>query len=266
MLQDIPIPTVIGGAQVKPGQESVGRMNVPPMNYAGTPGQNPQLPTPTPSGFTNPPSGTTAPNGNTWSPAAATGEADNSTTDPSATANAGGSNFASAGAAAAARKAYSSQFRTPSGAQNNPHMPLLGAAGTAYARAVPSLHPVPRSTLPDPDMVFDLLMRRTAPPSTGSAPSIDDDSFFAVAADNVQTPREFRGQGHGQPHPSGLSALMFGFADLIIHSLFRTSNRDPSVNLTSSYLDLSPLYGVDETEMNSKSLFLILINAVLIIY
>ncbi|PVF94289.1 heme peroxidase [Serendipita vermifera] len=252
MLQDTKIPTVINGAAVKPGQESVGRMNVPPMCGPTGPGnQNPQLATPAPSGFVDH-SATT--NGNPW-PGARPGGADATTTDPSATANAGGPNFATAAAAEAARKAYSSQFRTPSGAQNNPHLPLLGAAGTAYARAVPSLHPIPRSTLPDPEMVFDLLMKRTAPPSTSRAPSVDDDSFFATAADQVKTPREFRGQGHGQPHPSGLSALMFGFADLIIHSLFRTSNRDPSVNLTSSYLDLSPLYGVDETEMNTVRRF-----------
>ncbi|CAG8505142.1 15835_t:CDS:10 [Acaulospora colombiana] len=261
MLQDTKIPTVINGAAVRPGQESVGRACVPPNHGPAAPGAaptttttggNPQLATPTPSGFA------TIPNGNAQWPGAGPSGAhrpDPTTTDPSATKNAGGSNFASEAAAEAARKAYSSQFRTPSGAQNNPHLPLLGAAGTAYARAVPSLHPIPRSTLPDPDMVFDLLMKRTAPPSTNGAPSIDDDSFFAVAADQVKTPPSFRGQGHGQPHPSGLSSLMFGFADLIIHSLFRTSSRDPSVNLTSSYLDLSPLYGVDETEMNTVRRF-----------
>jgi linoleate 10R-lipoxygenase len=139
--------------------------------------------------------------------------------------------------------AYSTQFRTPSGAQNNPHLPLLGAAGTAYARSVCPQHPMPHASLPDPGMVFDLLMRRTPPPEAVNPSSPNYDPKVAA---------EFRGQGHGQPHPSGLSSLLFAFGDVIIHSLFRTSSKDSSVNLTSSYLDLSPLYGVDETEMQGK--------------
>ena len=64
-------------------------------------------------------------------------------------------------------------------------------------------------------------------------------------------------------HPGGLSSMMFAFAALVIHrcgvslsfssirltsgivypSVFRTSHSDPNVNETSSYCDLSPLYG-----------------------
>jgi len=44
--------------------------------------------------------------------------------------------------------------------------------------------------------------------------------------------------------------LLFAFGDLIIHSLFRTSREAEGINLTSSYLDLSVLYGVDEAEMS----------------
>ena len=64
-------------------------------------------------------------------------------------------------------------------------------------------------------------------------------------------------------HPGGLSFMMFAFAALVIHrygvslpfssiritsgivcpSVFRTSHSDPNINETSSYCDLSPLYG-----------------------
>ena len=34
------------------------------------------------------------------------------------------------------------------------------------------------------------------------------------------------------------------------HSLFRTSPKDQSINNTSSYLDLSPLYGTNQAEQD----------------
>jgi linoleate 10R-lipoxygenase len=37
--------------------------------------------------------------------------------------------------------------------------------------------------------------------------------------------------------------MMFAFANLIIHSLFKTDDKNVWQNNTSSYLDLSPLYG-----------------------
>jgi linoleate 10R-lipoxygenase len=65
-------------------------------------------------------------------------------------------------------------------------------------------------------------------------------------------------------HPAGLSSLMFAFAALVvhrfvstfihwsisaepgtIHSIFRTSHTDVTINETSSYVDLAPLYGVN---------------------
>jgi len=126
---------------------------------------------------------------------------------------------------------YSTQFRTPTGAGNNPHMPLLGASNMPYARSVPSLQPIPPSSLPDSGIVFDALLRRTPPPPGDST---------------------VQGQGHGQDHPSGISTLMFAFATLIVHTLFRTSpGPDKNLNLTSSYLDLSVLYGCNEKEMDS---------------
>jgi hypothetical protein len=51
------------------------------------------------------------------------------------------------------------------------------------------------------------------------------------------------------PHPGGISSLFFAFADLIIHSCFYTDHADWSVNKTSSYLDLSPLYGNSEADI-----------------
>jgi linoleate 10R-lipoxygenase len=37
--------------------------------------------------------------------------------------------------------------------------------------------------------------------------------------------------------------MIFSFASLVTHSLFRTDPRNMTVNNASSYLDLSPLYG-----------------------
>ena len=43
---------------------------------------------------------------------------------------------------------------------------------------------------------------------------------------------------------------MFNFAALVIHTCFRTSHTDWTINETSSYVDLSPLYGVDQTQQD----------------
>ncbi|KAG6889751.1 hypothetical protein C0992_004269 [Termitomyces sp. T32_za158] len=83
---------------------------------------------------------------------------------------------------------------------------------TPYARSVQQSHPLPRNKLPDAGLVFDTLLRR--------------EGFVK--------------------HPAGLSSLMFSFAALVIHSVFRTSHHDWNINETSSYVDLSPLYGHDQ--------------------
>lgn len=44
---------------------------------------------------------------------------------------------------------------------------------------------------------------------------------------------------------------MFSFAALVIHTCFRTSHTDWNINETTSYVDLSPLYGVDDKSQNS---------------
>ncbi|KAG8689421.1 hypothetical protein FRC08_010952 [Ceratobasidium sp. 394] len=105
------------------------------------------------------------------------------------------------------------QFRSPDGGGNNPAMPDLGKAKMPYARSVQGTTPIPPSILPSPELIFDTLLKRDTP--------------------------------GGTPHPAGISSLMFAFAVLIIHSLFRTSPESPFINDTSSYLDLSPLYGHD---------------------
>ncbi|KIK94193.1 hypothetical protein PAXRUDRAFT_143426 [Paxillus rubicundulus Ve08.2h10] len=103
-------------------------------------------------------------------------------------------------------------FRTADGSSNNPDFPNLGKAGTPYARSVQQGNPLPRNQMPDAGLVFDTLLRRD----------------------------EFR------KHPAGLSALMFSFAALVIHSVFRTDHNNVNINMTSGYVDLAPLYGNDQ--------------------
>ncbi|RDB20840.1 Linoleate 10R-lipoxygenase [Hypsizygus marmoreus] len=100
-------------------------------------------------------------------------------------------------------------WRTADGSYNNIDLPNMGKAGTPYARSVQQSHPLPKNQLPDPGLIFDTLLKR--------------EGFVK--------------------HPAGLSSLMFSFAALVIHSVFRTSHHDVNINETSSYVDLSPLYG-----------------------
>ncbi|KAI9449938.1 linoleate diol synthase [Lactarius psammicola] len=101
------------------------------------------------------------------------------------------------------------QYRTADGSNNNICDPNMGKANTPYARSVQQTHPIPRNTLPDPGLVFDTLLKR----------------------------KEF------VRHPAGLSSMMFSFAALVIHTVFRTSHENVNINETSSYVDLAPLYG-----------------------
>ncbi|EMD30619.1 hypothetical protein CERSUDRAFT_145870, partial [Gelatoporia subvermispora B] len=108
-------------------------------------------------------------------------------------------------------------FRSADGRDYNPLIPTLGMAGQPYARSVPSVNPMPKSFLPDAGLVFDMLLKR--------------DKFV--------------------PHPGGLSSLFFAFADLVIHSCFNTRPTDYTINDSSSYLDLSPLYGSSQKQVDS---------------
>jgi linoleate 8R-lipoxygenase / 9,12-octadecadienoate 8-hydroperoxide 8S-isomerase len=106
------------------------------------------------------------------------------------------------------------KYRSADGSGNNVNYPTLGAAGSAYARTVPPMAFQPPNQ-PDPNLIFDSLMAR-------------GDSFT--------------------PHPQGISSMLFYLATIIIHDIFQTSAKDYNINLTSSYLDLSPLYGRNEEE------------------
>ncbi|KAF9259925.1 linoleate diol synthase [Marasmius fiardii PR-910] len=100
-------------------------------------------------------------------------------------------------------------WRSADGSFNNVAISELGRAGKPYARSVQQSHPLAAHELPDPGLIFDSLLKR--------------EGFVK--------------------HPAGLSSLMFSFAALVIHTVFRTSHVDVNINETSSYLDLSPLYG-----------------------
>ena len=85
---------------------------------------------------------------------------------------------------------------------------MLYAAGAPYAKTVPSkTHPL--GALPDPGDIFDRLMARTV----------------------------------DRPSKSGLSSMLIYHATIIIHDIFRTNDSDKNISDSSSYLDLSPLYG-----------------------
>ncbi|KII85619.1 hypothetical protein PLICRDRAFT_56845 [Plicaturopsis crispa FD-325 SS-3] len=107
-------------------------------------------------------------------------------------------------------------YRSADGSNYNPLFPSLGKAGSPYARSVPSTSTTPLSALPDAGLVFDTLLKRD----------------------------------HFEAHPDGISSLFFAFADLVIHCIFNTSHSDWTINDTSSYLDLSVLYGNSEADVD----------------
>ena len=55
----------------------------------------------------------------------------------------------------------------------------------------------------------------------------------------------------GRTSASGLSSMLIYHATIIFHDIFRTNNVDKNISDSSSYLDLSPLYGYTE-EMQRK--------------
>jgi hypothetical protein len=91
---------------------------------------------------------------------------------------------------------------------NNIQFPHIGAANTPYARSVQPLTVMP-GALPDPGLIFDSIFSR--------------DTY--------------------KKHPNNVSSILFYWASLIIHDCFQTDHRDFNMSQTSSYLDLSPLYG-----------------------
>lgn len=109
------------------------------------------------------------------------------------------------------------QYRTADGKFNSAMNPHLGQAGAPYAKTVPS-KTAPLGALPDPSDLFDKLMAR---------------------------------EEGGRPSESGLNSLLIYHATIIIHDIFRTNDHDKNISDSSSYLDLSPLYGYTE-EMQRK--------------
>ncbi|CAI6260103.1 unnamed protein product [Periconia digitata] len=112
------------------------------------------------------------------------------------------------------------QYRSADGSFNSLKHPQLGAAGTPYARTVkPNMMQTP--ALPDAGVVFDSVMTRK----------------------------------HRELHPNRISSVLFYLASIIIHDCFRTDHRDYANSLTSSYLDLSPLYGSNQEEQDQMRTF-----------
>ncbi|KAL8697104.1 MAG: hypothetical protein Q9224_002465, partial [Gallowayella concinna] len=111
-------------------------------------------------------------------------------------------------------------YRQPDGSHNNVMYPHLGAANTPYARSI-TANVFSPGAMPDPGLVFDSVMVR----------------------------HEFR------EHPNKVSSVFFYWASLIIHDLFQTDHRDFSNSQTSSYLDLSILYGDTEEDQNAIRTF-----------
>lgn len=117
------------------------------------------------------------------------------------------------------------QYRAADGKFNSVLHPHLGQAGAPYAKTVPSkTHPL--GALPDPGDIFDRLMAR-------------EDKTSTIP------------EGRGRKSPSGLSSMLIYHATILIHDVFRTNEADKNISDSSSYLDLSPLYGYTE-EMTRK--------------
>ena len=57
------------------------------------------------------------------------------------------------------------------------------------------------------------------------------------------------------PHPTKISSMLFYLATIIIHDIFKTSHTDQAISMTSSYLDLAPLYGSNQDEQNAMRTF-----------
>ncbi|CAE6469047.1 unnamed protein product [Rhizoctonia solani] len=110
------------------------------------------------------------------------------------------------------------RFRQADGSRNNVFIPSLGQAGTPYARTCQGKHPLPIPSLPESALVFDELLKAT---------------------------------GQRAEHPGKNSSLTFAFAAIVTHSLFRTDPKNWNKNNTSSYFDLSPLYGSNQAEQDA---------------
>lgn len=113
------------------------------------------------------------------------------------------------------------KYRAADGSNNNIMYPQLGAAGSHYARSVVGTH-LRSATLPDPGLIFDTLLRR---------------------------------DGLARESPTKVSSHLFYFATIIIHDIFRTDDADNTRLVSSSYLDLGPLYGHNQKQQDTVRTF-----------
>ncbi|CAF3567602.1 unnamed protein product [Rotaria socialis] len=105
------------------------------------------------------------------------------------------------------------QWRSADGSGNNLAFPDIGKSGQKYVQNYRSKRSQ-TNDLPDPGLIFDELLRRCP----------DKDGLFKKSE-------------------SLISSNFIYFATLITHDIFNTDPIDKSINATTSYLDLSPLYG-----------------------
>ncbi|KAG5949373.1 hypothetical protein E4U53_005905 [Claviceps sorghi] len=112
------------------------------------------------------------------------------------------------------------KYRQPDGSNNNPLFPKLGAAGTPYSRTVKP-GPANMGSLPDPEVIYEAVMAR--------------DVF--------------------KKNPNNVSSILWYWATIVVHDLFWTNSKDPNQNDSSSYLDLSPLYGNSKESRDSIRTF-----------
>ncbi|KAK4515472.1 alpha-tubulin [Mucor velutinosus] len=110
------------------------------------------------------------------------------------------------------------QFRTADGSYNSVVFPGVGKAGSNYTRSVTSTSNN-NTNLPSPKDVFDKLLKRP-------------DGVF-------------------EEHKGGINMMLLYLAIIITHDLFYTDSSDPMRNLTTSYLDLSSLYGYNRADQES---------------
>jgi hypothetical protein len=113
------------------------------------------------------------------------------------------------------------RYRTADGSNNNILYPQLGRSGSAYARSVVPQRSL-QAALPDPGDIFDALFARKGP---------------------------------AKEHPTKFSSLVFSFATMVIHDVFRTNDVDQNTLSCSSYLDLGPLYGHDQAMQDTVRTF-----------
>jgi len=130
----------------------------------------------------------------------------------------------------------------------------MGKADEPYARSVQQIHALPRNMLPDAGLVFDTPLKREKVQASGHlGPSSTVDGYGFSSS---STRPDFPASCFHSRHLSSIRKLHFVFRPSrpvlidLSKSVFRTSHTDVSINETSSYVDLAPLYGNNEETLN----------------